>query len=216
MGDTDKPQTLEERVAKLEADGEKPKVLEHEVTTLKREYAQMVSDHAGLKGEVTGLKAAWDIFLLGVPALFSLEPVIERVLEKKFHITRARSGFLSYTRKAKRDARALAERLESADYKIGKLKEDMLERFRRSNQRVQNAERRITNSNNRINALERRLGNSNRRIGDVERKVARLGRWADGVRAGARSASSDPQVQATTNRVTALRRQVDLLSAALS
>ncbi|MFI2733352.1 hypothetical protein [Streptomyces sp. NPDC018711] len=218
MGDTEKPKTLEDRVAALEDDAKKEKVLGHDYTEVKKEITKIASDHTVLKGEVTALHGSWDLFAIAfpglvisitLPALFSLEPVIERVLEKKFHITRAKSGFLSYTRKAKRDARAAAERLESADHKIGLLKEQMLEKFRQSNQRVHNAEQRIGNSNIRINRLEQR-------VSEMDRKVRRIDRWADGVRAGVRNMSSAPELQGVTNRVTALQRQVNLLSSALA
>lgn len=89
--------------------------------------------------------------------LFSLEPVMERLL-KKIHVERSKWGVLSYVRKKTRERR---ER-ESPEYAIRRL-QDL----------VVSAHTKIGNSNKRISTLERKLGKISDAAKTARRQIER-------------------------------------------
>ncbi|MFF9341661.1 MULTISPECIES: hypothetical protein [unclassified Streptomyces] len=160
----------------------------HETIAIKQEITRLASEHAALKGEVVAVHASWDIIALGLPALYSLEPVVEGLL-KKVNIERNRWGMLWRVSKAEREKRE------------------------REAQRVDKALAKLQDYHH---GTRDKIKNSNLRISKLEKTVKKLDRARNVSRQQIRHMESSPALQGTTNQVTLLERRVALLTAALS
>ncbi|MGY0485680.1 hypothetical protein [Streptomyces sp. WG-D5] len=145
------------------------------------------------KKEIIGLAAGFVLAKLELPSLFSLEPIVERLLAKK-NIERGKHGFLLPVKRAERERRQRV--IDEAEARLARMERGL----GRLQDLVTNAHQKVGNSNRRINALERRVSSMSRASGRTREQVR---------------ASASPNLSGSTTQLQRLEARVNALTVAL-